>query len=333
VRLYRPWSHQALLDALPSTVKRIAVLEPTDHLACAWNPLFLDVAAAYQSIGDDNVDILSGQYGVEETDFSPKQVSAVYHSLASGQLDRYFKVSCLSPGTLQMPPSTVEQFIFIDGIDLAYAFVSCQPKETYVQLYTLNKTTFVRLGRSESDVLLPTLIDSADVVVLCSTKDESASIRALDSLVSGGLVAIQSDASLLPSGVKKIAHNKQANIASFEDLHVLLENNSLSHLSCLSSIVRVPDNWSTEAVSLASDAIESSPEPMSLDLPLETPYLNMLEQTFGSRLDIANAIHQPSVWSPSQSHPQAANPEFGYGRLVHRIQERTRFVDTVMQVI
>ncbi|KAJ3054923.1 hypothetical protein HK097_000339 [Rhizophlyctis rosea] len=49
VRLYRPWSEKHFLAHLPKTVEKVAVLEPVEHLATGWGPLFLDVAAAFHS--------------------------------------------------------------------------------------------------------------------------------------------------------------------------------------------------------------------------------------------------------------------------------------------
>ncbi|KAJ1555266.1 hypothetical protein HK096_005539, partial [Nowakowskiella sp. JEL0078] len=49
VRLYRPWSDQMLLHVLPPTVERVAVLDIANELTTPFGPLFLDVAAAFNS--------------------------------------------------------------------------------------------------------------------------------------------------------------------------------------------------------------------------------------------------------------------------------------------
>ncbi|KND02497.1 sulfite reductase (NADPH) hemoprotein, beta-component [Spizellomyces punctatus DAOM BR117] len=49
VRVYRPWSEEHFLAALPRTVRRVSVLETAHTLTTAWGPLFLDVAASFHS--------------------------------------------------------------------------------------------------------------------------------------------------------------------------------------------------------------------------------------------------------------------------------------------
>lgn len=64
-------------------------------------------------------------------------------------------------------------------------------------------------------------------------------------------------------------------------------------------------------------------------LPIETPYIKLLDQVFKERLEIANAVNSASVWSPDATKPETASPEYGFGKLVSKIQERARFIDAV----
>ncbi|OAD07719.1 hypothetical protein MUCCIDRAFT_136063 [Mucor lusitanicus CBS 277.49] len=173
VRLYRPWSDTDLLAALPSaTIKRIAVLEPSHDFTCTWNPLFLDIAAAYQTAEDNDVEIVSGQYGVKDQDFSPAQVQAVFAELNKADFQRKFEVASLT-----------------------------------------------------------------------------------------------------------------------------------------------------------------LPEHAASTLAVETPYLKMLDQVFQDRLEIANAVNSASVWSRDEYNASASAPEFGYGKIVNKIQQRARFIDAVETLI
>ena len=78
VRLYRPFCAQALIDALPDTVKKISVLDRTKEPGSLGEPLYLDVVAALKGSKFDSVEILSGRYGLGSKDTTPAQIVAVY---------------------------------------------------------------------------------------------------------------------------------------------------------------------------------------------------------------------------------------------------------------
>lgn len=174
VRVFRPFPAEALFKTVPKSVKRIAVLEPQDFTA-TWNPVFLEVAAAYQVAGDEYVEIVSAQYG---SSVKSTTVDAVLAQLKESQLKRRFVVG---------------------------------------------------------------------------EEAESAT-----------------------------AHGSTTG-----------DNN----------------------------------------VPVETPYIKLLDQVFQGRLEIANAVNSASVWAPDASKPETATPEFGYGKLISKIQERARFVDAVEKAL
>ena len=78
VRLYRPFCAQALIDAIPDTVKKISVLDRTKEPGSLGEPLYLDVVAALKGSKFDGVEILSGRYGLGSKDTTPAQIVAVY---------------------------------------------------------------------------------------------------------------------------------------------------------------------------------------------------------------------------------------------------------------
>jgi len=78
VRLYRPFSVKALLEALPKTVKKIAVLDRTKEPGSLGEPLYLDIVAALK--GKDYL-IIGGRYGLSSKEFTPAMVKAVYRHL------------------------------------------------------------------------------------------------------------------------------------------------------------------------------------------------------------------------------------------------------------
>ncbi len=80
VRLYRPFSAQALIDAIPDTVKTISVLDRTKEPGSLGEPLYLDIVAALKGTKFDQVKILTGRYGLGSKDTTPAQIVAVYEN-------------------------------------------------------------------------------------------------------------------------------------------------------------------------------------------------------------------------------------------------------------
>jgi pyruvate/2-oxoacid:ferredoxin oxidoreductase alpha subunit/pyruvate/2-oxoacid:ferredoxin oxidoreductase beta subunit len=346
IRLYRPWSNRSLLNAIPSSVQRIAVLEPTDDYTHSWNPLFLDIAAAYQTVENDNVDLFSGQYGIQDIDFSPGMVLAIVNALQSGTLDRHFEAAELpleSDHLLQVIPDSTEQIMFVGNSSLAISFAVHQvANKKSAQAYTVDTVTHVRVA--ESGPLLPSLIQIADAIVLSDLLFDdqnklASAVEAVRSLCYGGYILSDIDPDSFTDCVKKEACIKQATLVYIQNIHQVLTNSSLSgainHPNAFVSTV--PQSWINQQSADSPSSIPSlkakKAEKSTTNIPTETPYIKMLHQAFGSRLKIANAYQASSIWSPNKSHFNAASPEFGYGRLIHYMHERSRFIDYVMDVI
>lgn len=348
IRLYRPLSVKDLLDALPSTVQNIAVLEPVDDSNSCWNPLFLDIAAAYQAIGNDDTEIISGQYGVKEySDLSPDMVLAVFQGLAAGSLNQHFEVASLDCSNshieVAMPPNT-EQLIFVGSAFLAMSFA--QSPGMNVQLYTNHKTceTHVRLTESEG-AFLPSLIQSADALIIhhlpLSSEENQTTIKAIEILSPGGYLVIGTLFDLessLSARIKNAIYKKQIKIVAINNIDIIFkQSKSLSDIvnNKESTLISIPSNWTgyidDSSVTIENVALPKNPKPSSL--PIGTPYLQALHQMFGSRLRVYNAYCHNSVWYPNKSHNNSATPEFGYGRLINSIQERSRFVHSVIDII
>ena len=80
VRLYRPFCADALVNAIPDTVKKISVLDRTKEPGSLGEPLYLDVVAALKGTKFDAVPIYSGRYGLGSKDTTPAQIVAVYNN-------------------------------------------------------------------------------------------------------------------------------------------------------------------------------------------------------------------------------------------------------------
>lgn len=80
VHLYRPFSVKHFLNAIPKTVKKIAVLDRTKESGAVGEPLYLDVKAAYYDVADKPV-IVGGRFGLGGKDTTPDQMLAVFDEL------------------------------------------------------------------------------------------------------------------------------------------------------------------------------------------------------------------------------------------------------------
>ncbi|WP_053971968.1 thiamine pyrophosphate-dependent enzyme [Mangrovimonas sp. ST2L15] len=88
VRLYRPFYKKAFLDALPKSVKNIAVLDRTKEPGSAKEPLFLDVSQtlldAFQTQNIQHLPrIMGGRYGLSSKEFTPNMVQVIFENLKS----------------------------------------------------------------------------------------------------------------------------------------------------------------------------------------------------------------------------------------------------------
>ena len=85
VRLYRPFSAEALINAIPDSVKQISVLDRTKEPGALGEPLYLDVVAALKGTKFDAVPVFTGRYGLGSKDTTPAQIVAVYENTAKAK--------------------------------------------------------------------------------------------------------------------------------------------------------------------------------------------------------------------------------------------------------
>ena len=110
VRLYRPFCKEALIEAIPDTVKSIAVLDRTKEPGSLGEPLYLDVVAALKGSKFDSVKITSGRYGLGSKDTTPTQIVAVYNNTEKERftIGIYDDVTNLSLEVKEDPVTTPE---------------------------------------------------------------------------------------------------------------------------------------------------------------------------------------------------------------------------------
>lgn len=91
VRLYRPFSNEHLLNAIPNTVKTVAVLDRTKEPGSAGDPLYLDVVNAAFEAGR-KIKVVGGRYGLSSKEFTPAMVKGVYDEMSKSQPKNHFTV-------------------------------------------------------------------------------------------------------------------------------------------------------------------------------------------------------------------------------------------------
>ncbi len=97
VRLYRPFPEQALVEAMPASVRSIAVLDRTKEPGSGGEPLFLDTIAAFASAhaegGRSSMPrVTGGRYGLSSKELTPAMVAGVYEELAREHPRRQFTI-------------------------------------------------------------------------------------------------------------------------------------------------------------------------------------------------------------------------------------------------
>ncbi len=118
VHLYRPFSTKYFLEAMPKSVKRIAVLERTKESGSIGEPLYLDVKSLYYDKENAPV-IVGGRYGLSSKDTTPGQIVAVYDNLDGEQKDGFtigivddVNFSSLPHNEIDTQPETTTELLF-----------------------------------------------------------------------------------------------------------------------------------------------------------------------------------------------------------------------------
>ena len=119
VRLYRPWSSEAILKVIPKTAKKIAVLDRTKEPGSLGEPLFLDVATTLREAGLNDITLVGGRYGLGSKDTPPSSIFAVYKELEKDAPKSRFTIGIVDdvtnlslpevkPAPITSAPGTVE---------------------------------------------------------------------------------------------------------------------------------------------------------------------------------------------------------------------------------
>lgn len=111
VRLYRPFSVKHFLDALPSTVKSIAVLDRTKEPGSAGEPLYQDIVTAVnEGLAEGSVPyaqfanrpyprIIGGRYGLSSKEFTPAMVKGIFDEMLKAEPKNHFTIGIMDDVT------------------------------------------------------------------------------------------------------------------------------------------------------------------------------------------------------------------------------------------
>ena len=99
VRLFRPFAPEKLIEAIPATCKKIAVLDRTKEPGAQGEPLYQDVVTALANAGKNDITVIGGRYGLGSKDTPPASVFAVYTELAKAEMKRQFTIGIVDDVT------------------------------------------------------------------------------------------------------------------------------------------------------------------------------------------------------------------------------------------
>ncbi|HCO18694.1 MAG TPA: pyruvate:ferredoxin (flavodoxin) oxidoreductase, partial [Tissierellales bacterium] len=103
VHLYRPFASEYFLNAIPKSVKRIAVLDRTKEPGSNGEPLYMDVKNAFYNT-DNQPLIVGGRYGLSSKDLKPEDVLSVFDNLNMEKPLNDFSVSIIDDVTFKSLP-------------------------------------------------------------------------------------------------------------------------------------------------------------------------------------------------------------------------------------
>ncbi len=234
VHLYRPFSTKYLLNVLPESVKKIAVLDRTKEHGSNGEPLYLDIVAALKS---KDIEIVGGRYGLASKNTTPADINAVYEMLDNpinnftiGIIDDVTKLS-LEPVSIDINNNSHEWLFYGYGSD---GMVSASKSiikligdntDNYVQGYfqydskKSGGVTCSHLRFSDEKIRAPYYVSKPELLVI--TKDTYLEEYDLvDDIVDGATVIINS------------IHNEEEinRMINYNLKKVLLKNNAHVYL-------------------------------------------------------------------------------------------------------
>ena len=246
VRLYRPFSAKALVEALPKSVKRIEVLDRTKEAGSIGEPLYLDVVAALRDTEFANVPVFTGRYGLGSKDTTPKDIVAVFENTEKkrftvGIVDDVTHLSLETGANLVTTPEGTTNCKFWGlgadgtvGANKNSIKIIGDNTDMYAQAYfdydskKSGGVTISHLRFGHKPIKSTYLIHQADFVA-CHNPAYIRKYNMVQELVDGGTFLLNcawSDAELeehLPGQVKKYIYDHKINLYTIDGVKIGIE--------------------------------------------------------------------------------------------------------------
>ena len=238
VHLYRPFSKEKLLEILPSTVEKIAVLDRTKEAGSRGEPLYLDVL---EVLKEKNIKIVGGRYGLSSKDTTPGMIKAVYDMLDDpkdnftiGIKDDVTNLS-LSYNDININRSK-EILIYGYGSDgmisASKSLINILSEDNYVQGYfeydskKSGGVTTSHLRYSSNKINSTYLVYNPDIIVI-SNDNYLKEFDSVTNIKENGKILINTDKDLneLLNNYKKVLKEKHVKVYSIDANNIAEKNN------------------------------------------------------------------------------------------------------------
>ena len=241
VHLYRPFSRKYLLDVIPESVKKVAVLDRTKEAGSNGEPLFLDVLAA---LDNKDITVVGGRYGLSSKNVTPGDIAGIYTMLKDnpknnftiGIIDDVTNLSIPSE-TIKLDSKTEEIKVFGFGSDgmvsASKDLLNIIHSETneYAQGYfeydskKSGGVTISHLRFSKNPIHMPYYVENPKVTVVTKL-NYFTKYNMVDDLLENGILLINTNQNetiinnIIPNKVKEriITNNIKVMIINADDI-------------------------------------------------------------------------------------------------------------------
>ncbi len=324
VRLYLPFSKEHFLQVLPSSTKKVAVLDRTKSPGALGEPLYQDICTAIKEGRDDEIDVVGGRYGLGSKDFTPSMVKAIYDNLKGKNPKNHFTVGIKDDVTFTSlrvdeeidtsPPGTIRCKFWGLGADGTVGAnknsikIIGENTDLYAQgyfAYDAKKSggiTISHLRFSPHPIKSPYLVTKADFIA-CHNPSFVKSYDILEGIKEGGTFLLNSPWSLedmereLPPHMKRTIASKKLKFYNIDAVKIAQELglggriNIIMQAAFFKITEVIPID---EAISLIKDAIRKTYGKKGDEI------VRMNTEAVDRALDAIEEIDVPSSWERTE---------------------------------
>ena len=336
VRLYRPFSVDHLMRAIPATADTITVLDRTKEPGALGDPLYLDVCTAFMEKGEAPR-LLAGRYGLGSKEFTPAMAKAVYDNMLSAGPKNHFNIGIIddvSDTHLEIgeelntvPEGTVQCKFFGLGADGTVGANKQAIKiigdntEQYAQAYFAYDSkksggfTVSHLRFGHSPIKSTYLVNQADYIA-CHKAAYVHQYDVLEGIKEGGVFVLNSDWNSLealerelPAAMKRVIARKRLRFYNVDAVKVASEVGLGGRINMImqTAFFKLANVLPFEqAVTLLKDSIRHSYGNKGEQI------VNMNIAAVDKALDALQEIAVPAAWADAKDapHGHTHDPEY-----------------------